>query len=78
MSAEACAIDPVRSLPPSTNALVGVPAVAELKVIATFWILHARVLLQGAHAQKWSSSHAALDMSRCPPFMTKWWVNFSY
>jgi hypothetical protein len=57
MSAEACAIDPMRSLTPYTNPLVVVPTLAESKVMATFWTRHAR---------------------KCPPFMTKWWVNFSY
>jgi hypothetical protein len=57
MSAEAFAIDPMRSLTPSRNPLVGALAVAESKVMATFWTRHAR---------------------KYPPFMTKWWVNFSY
>ena len=57
MSAEACAIAPMRSLTPSTNPLVGVPTAAKSKIMATFWARHAR---------------------KCPPFMTKWWVIFSY
>ncbi|MEY3640063.1 MAG: hypothetical protein RIR68_3196, partial [Pseudomonadota bacterium] len=46
MSPEACAIDPMRSLTPSTNPLVGALVVAESKVMATFWTRHARVLFR--------------------------------
>jgi hypothetical protein len=36
----------MRSLTPSTNPLVGVPTVAESKIMATFWTPHARVLFR--------------------------------
>jgi len=46
MSAEAFAIDPMRSLTASTNPLVGVPTAAKSKIMATFWTRLARVLFR--------------------------------
>jgi hypothetical protein len=46
MSPGACAFDPMHSLTPSTNPLVGASDVAASKVMATFWTRQARGLIR--------------------------------